>query len=310
MRKRFVELTWVKRLERILLFRAGNYFYRNSRRFYTFDLVDLNEQVGVDVQLDSSARYGILLQGPLIPNLTVLISSYYQRIYPGVPIVLSTWVGSDLSEFDNVSSANFQIVLSHRPSYSGPSNVNLQIESTRRGIQALNDYNCTHILKTRTDVLLQSPTFISYLHFMLNKGSEESIVFSSFNSFLFRLFSPSDQIQFGKFKNIEAYWGVELVTKETKFNFPEEYLFRKYLSGFDYSVDNTLGCYWDALSKFAVIADHEQLGQIWNKGTYTSLSFRWRSKVFPNNMTQISSWMWESFRKNPTYLQKIAAKLS
>ena len=300
---------WQKRLEEVLLFRTGNYIFKGSARFFTYDLVDLNEQVVIDTQFDSSAQYGILLQGPIIPRLTALISTYYKRLYPDVPIVISTWAGSDLSEFTHQPSTNFQIVLSDLPGDAGPSNVNLQITSTRKGIQALKGFKCTHILKTRTDVLLQSPTFISYLHFMLNKGGETSIVFSSFNSFLFRLFSPSDQIQFGKTKNVEAFWDVDLVGKGTKFDFPEEYLFKNYLRKYDYRLDDTIDSYWDALGKFAVIADHEQLGQIWNKGTYSSLVYRWRSNNFPNSMTQLSTWMWESIRKNPNYLKSVAAKL-
>ncbi len=300
---------WQKRLEEVILFRTGNYFFRYSRRFFSYDLVDLEEHVGGDSQFDSSARYGILLQGPVIPRLTKSISAYYERIYPDIPIVISTWADSDFADFAKSSSKNLKFVLSDLPSNPGPSNVNLQIISTRKGIEALKLQNCTHILKSRTDILLQSPTFISYLHFMLNKGYDNSIVFSSFNSFLFRLFSPSDQIQFGLVKNIEAFWDVELVARGTEFDFPEKYLFQNYIKRFGWHLDDTLDGYWKALSEFTVIADHEQLGQIWNKGAYTSLVFRWRSKIFPNSMTQLSAWKWEAIRENPAYLKGIKAKL-
>jgi hypothetical protein len=238
-------------------------------------------------------------------KVTFEICSFVKRCYPEAIIILSTWQDEDVSDFDSLIDSNFQICQSVKPDNHGPSNINLQIVSTNSGVDALFNQGCTHILKTRTDVLLGNPEFLNYLDWMEAKGNSNAIVFSSFNSFLFRFFSLTDQVMFGTTANISRYWSVDLILPSDGVEIPESYLFLKYLSSHGFQASESFTSYQAALRDFAVIADHEQLGQIWNKGTYTSLGYRWRGTRFPHRMSPLTSWHWEMNAQNESYLEKL-----
>jgi hypothetical protein len=275
----------------------------------TYDIVDVSKQ-GHLMQIRPDESIGVVIQGPIFKQLTFKMCDYLIKTYPKVKVVLSTWENEDISEFKTLLGKNFEICQSKKPSNSGPSNINLQILSTVTGINALSKFECTHILKTRTDVFLGNPQFLNYLSWMKRKGEPRSIVFSSFNSFLFRLYSPTDQVMFGTTADMTRYWSIDLVDQQEFVDFPEKYLFQKYLKSNGFDASETFSSYLTSLRKFAVIADHEQLGQVWNKGVFTSLSYRWRGNTFPNFMSPISAWLWESIKNENPYLQELYDKIT
>lgn len=273
--------------------------------FATYDVIDLPRQAHVVPPINDHAKIGIVIQGPIIPKKTLEICIFYKKIYPQVRIVLSTWESEDTEPFQGLRDERFAVIQSIKPDVSGPANINLQITSSIAGIEHLKDQGCTHILKTRTDILLGNSSFLNYLVWMHSKGKKHALVFSSFNSFIFRLFSPSDQVMFGEATHIERFWSIDLVPRNEKINFPEKYLFIKYLESYGYKTHEKLNNYLTALRDYSVIADHEQLGQIWNKGAYTALNYRWRGEKFPNRMTQLSSWHWEMLQDEFSYFEEL-----
>jgi hypothetical protein len=277
--------------------------------FATYDIVELNHEANKVPLIKESAQVGIVIQGQIIPRTTLEICTFYKKIYPQVQIVLSTWEGEDTDPFKGLEDDLFAIIQSVKPNAPGPSNINMQITSAVAGINQLRDRGCSHILKTRTDMLLGNSSFLNYLIWMHSKGKQNALVFSSFNSFLFRLFSPTDQVMFGKAIDIARFWSIDLVPNDQEIDFPEKYLFKKYLKLNGYETHEELKNYLTALRDYAVIADHEQLGQIWNKGTYTALNFRWRGEKFPNRMTQLSSWHWEMLKDEFSYFEKLSNSL-
>lgn len=287
-------------------FRSGN---SKADVIATFDLVDVSHQSQVG-EIHSDSQIGIVIQGPVIEGNTFNFCNFIQVTYPKVHIVLSTWDDEDVSKFKVLTKANFQIIQSKKPDFPGPSNINLQIVSSRAGIELLDKIGCSHILKTRTDIFLTNPQFLNYLIWAHSKGKVNAIVFSSFNSFLFRLFSLSDQVMFGSTADIAKYWKIDLVDKETSIAIPEVFLFSEYIKSLGYQPDENLESYLAALAEYAVIADHEQLGQIWNKGTFTTLSYRWRGKNFPHPMSPLSYWLWELSGKDISYFQRLREKIT
>lgn len=273
--------------------------------FATYDIIDLPRQAQVVPPIKDLAKIGIVIQGPIIPKKTLEICIFYKKIYPQVRIVLSTWESEDTEPFQGLRDERFAVIQSIKPDVSGPANINLQITSSIAGIEHLKDQGCTHLLKTRTDILLGNSSFLNYLVWMHSKGKKHALVFSSFNSFIFRLFSPSDQVMFGEVSHIERFWSIDLVPRDEKINFPEKYLFKKYLESYGYRTHEELNNYLTALRDYSVIADHEQLGQIWNKGAYTALNYRWRGEKFPNRMTQLSSWHWEMLQDDFAYFERL-----
>jgi hypothetical protein len=277
--------------------------------FATYDILELPHQGNEVPLMNDHVKVGIVIQGPIIPRTTLEICMFYKKIYPHVQIVLSTWEGEDSDPFKGLKDEHFAVIQSIKPDAPGPSNINMQITSTITGINQLGDLGCTHILKTRTDTFLGNSSFLNYLIWMHSKGKQHALVFSSFNSFLFRLFSPSDQVMFGEATDIARFWAIDLIPDDQEIDYPEKYLFKKYLESYGYKTKEELNNYLTALRDYTVIADHEQLGQIWNKGAYTALNYRWRGDKFPNRMTQLSSWHWEILQDELSYFEKLNALL-
>jgi hypothetical protein len=283
-------------------------FHSSSEKlnlFATYDIIELACQAYVVPPIKDHVKIGIVIQGPIIPRTTLEICMFYKRIYPQVRIVLSTWDSEDTQRFQGLQNERFAVIQSIKPDVSGPTNLNFQITSSIAGINHLKDQGCTHILKTRTDILLGNSSFLNYLVWMHSKGKQHALVFSSFNSFIFRLFSLSDQVMFGAATDIARYWSIDLVTDTQKIDFSEEYLFKNYLESYGYKTHQDINNYLTALRDYTVIADHEQLGQIWNKGAYTALNYRWRGEKFPNRMTQLSSWLWEMLQDELSYFEEL-----
>lgn len=283
-------------------------FHSSSEKlnlFATYDIIELACQAYVVPPIKDHLNIGIVIQGPIIPRTTLEICMFYKRIYPQVRIVLSTWDSEDTQRFQGLQDERFAVIQSIKPDVSGPKNINLQLTSSVAGINQLKDQGCSYILKTRTDILLGNSSFLNYLLWMHSKGKQHALVFSSFNSFMFRLFSPSDQVMFGEATDIARYWSVNLVADDQKIDFSEEYLFKNYLESYGYKTHQDIKNYLTALRDYTVIADHEQLGQVWNKGAYTALNHRWRGEKFPNRMTQLSSWHWEMLQDDLSYFERL-----
>lgn len=296
---------WSRYLD-FLLQKIGSGIFNSTKQFITFDRISLPQFESRGPMLFPDSRYGVVVQGPVIPKLTFEICNHFCRLFPTASIVLSTWTDQDISEFTNLGNANFELIVTKPPENRGPSNINLQLLSSRIGIEYLKSQGCTHVLKTRTDMVLHNPELFNFLQWNLLKGTDKAIVFSSFNSFLFRKYSPSDQVTFSTIENAMIYWGIDLVINDSIVSLPEEYIFKTYLRKNGFEVEDSLDSYWKSLSEFSVFADHDLLGQVWMKGSYSSLSYRWRSVVFPNTMTAITSWHWELMKTHPQYFCEIA----
>ena len=80
------------------------------------------------------ANSGILIQGPISnPDFLNRTISHYRRIYPTIPIVLSTWENdANLEKIQD--NRGLKLVLNTPPKSSGISNLNFQAKSTYAGI--------------------------------------------------------------------------------------------------------------------------------------------------------------------------------
>ncbi len=291
------------------LHKLFNWSSEKLNLFMAFDVLDVSGP-GHEVSLSrDDLTIGIVIQGPIFPRVTLEICKFYKKVYPDVYIVLSTWEGEHTSDIETLCDSKFIVIKSAIPDSPGQQNINFQIASSKAGITYLNGFGCTHILKTRTDILLGNSSFLNYLLWMHSKGKQNSLVFSSFNTFLFRPFSLSDQVVFGAASDMERFWAIDLIPANQGIDMPEKYLFTKYIESHGHKTLETFNNYLIALRDFSVVADHEQLGQIWNKGSYTALNYRWRGEKFPYLMTQITSWHWEMLQSDFSYFERINSEL-
>lgn len=238
---------------------------------------------------------GIVIQGAVIPSTTYRICLRYKSLYPEVRIVLSTWSTESQKDISKIRELGIHVIENVPPELPGPGNINSQIYSTRSGIEHLSHFPVRYILKNRSDCWLSSDYFLEYLYTLIVNFSQKDkrIVVPSYNSFLFRMYSPSDQIQFGSLEVLKLFWDCEFYDVNTQdYRFAESYLLRSALAreGVDVknSIEDSLEVYRD---KF-IIADNEQLGLVLNKGTKQAVGNRWAKDGYPQPMSEIQFWHW------------------
>ena len=125
----------------------------------------------------------------------------------------------------------------------------------------------------------------------------ERVVTTDFNSFLFRPYSPNDQLMFGSIETIFRFWSANLKRisdiSSTQEDFAEKVLLRTYLEDQGLTFDNShlqsLEIYRDLYS----FIDNEDLNLYWNKGTHRSLASRFPQQVFPSEFSfvRFTDWM-------------------
>lgn len=280
-----------------LLHRLFKFLNDRTNLIATYDLIDISNYRLSDDLITSRECVGIVVQGPVVGKTTKLSIDFLNMLFPSAKIVLSTWQNEDVDLFYRDEYSKMKLLINEKPNVPGFSNINLQIISSKSGIDYLAAQGCTHVLKIRSDVLITNPSSLNYL-MQLHQLTNSGIVFSSFNTFLNRLYSISDQLMFGSVDQLKTFWSVNLATSDQECETAESYLFKNYLLNFGFTPENTLVSYLQAISKFTVIIDHETLGQIWNKGTFTSLSKRWRDYNNDSELKQICTLDWIAIRND------------
>lgn len=299
-----------------IVFRAINWLDSRNETLTTLRVKPLKLKTSIlpenSMNRIKFSSVGIVLQGPVVPELTRLICSRYRSLYPEITIVLSTWANQNPNELRAIQQLGVEVLENDLPFESGPSNVNLQIITTRAGIDYCLNKNLRYVLKNRSDGWLSSDNFLEYLLFLLSNFSKNElrIVVPSYNSFLFRLYSATDQFQFAGIEAMSLFWGCALADSETlDFRFPESYLLRRYLHKIgrevSFTIEDSLSVYRD----YFVIADNECLGVVLNKGTKSDVSNRWANDGFPQTMSEIRFWQWLELQENTQSYIKLYEEL-
>jgi len=252
-------------------------------------------------------KVGILVQGQLIPDVTFGICRRYKTLYPNSKIVFSTWEGNKHRDIQGIKNLGIKVIQNKKPEFPGPSNINLQIISTKKGLDSLSELGVSLVLKNRSDGMLSSDYLLEYLQFLFEAYSDggKKIIIPGYNSFLFRLYSPTDQFQFGNMDVLQKYWSCPLAEDaRIEFRFAESYLLREYLSSLGRSVIFTIEDSLTVYRDFFVIADNAELGLVLNKGTKSEVSNRWANDGFPQTYSEIHNWQWIELQTNiETYLK-------
>ncbi len=295
----------VSRITTPILFRIINYLDEKNSTITTYRIKPLKTSLRRIQRHESLIpkfrKTGIVIQGPIVEKITVKICERYRELYPETRIVLSTWQNQNSLDLARIRRMGIHVLENVIPENAGPANVNLQIKSTISGINYCKSLKCEYVLKNRSDVLLSSDSFLENLHTLISTLSKNSkkIVIPSYNSFLFRLYSPTDQIQFGKINDLEEFWNSPTVEKDTQdFRFAESYLVRGYLSRSNRVIRNNIADSLLVLRDHFIVADNESLGLVLNKGTKADVSNRWGKQGFPEINSQITFWMWLDLESN------------
>jgi len=296
---------FMSRIATSILFRVIDYLDEKNSTITTYRIKPLKTSLRKVYPHESLVNRfretGIVIQGPIVPKITVKLCKRYKALYPETRIVLSTWQNQNSNDLASIREMGIHVLENVTPEHAGPANVNLQIKSTISGIIYCKSLKCKYVLKNRSDVLLSADTFLENLHTLFSTFSQDSkkIVIPSYNSFLFRLYSPTDQIQFGKIDVLEEFWNSPTVEKDTKdFRFAESYLLRGYLARSNRETKDTITDSLLVLRDHFIVADNESLGLVLNKGTKADVSNRWGKQGFPEISSQITFWIWLDLQSN------------
>lgn len=226
----------------------------------------------------SADRIAIVVQGPVITEDDFTLESLcaYRAYWPNTEVILSTWEGLDHGLRHRIESSGITVVTSPRPLFPGYCNVNLQLTSSRAGIDASHG---DFILKLRTDQRLCSDLALESLLSHASVFGQQRLVVVSLNTMKYRLFSVSDMLQFGTRDNMRTLWscppstyeGVRNDSRNTKLGdhslleIPEVYLMRHYLEARGIPYEWTQGSYKSILRDHFVVLNAEQLDLFWPK---------------------------------------------
>ena len=240
----------------------------------------------------------IILQGPIVyeNDFTLETIQLYKKTQPELLIIISTWSDEPQDKLEKIRNTGAEVVISNPPSNRGPRNINLQIISTKAGIDRAQKLGALYIAKSRTDQRLYAPQFSLMLHALLATfpyktpfpKQKERIVICSHETLKYRLYAATDQFMFGTLHDLSNYWNAPLdsripghesaaktIREATLQKTCESYLEQHY---FEYvgrktplSLRNSLEIFVDHF----IIVDKNSLDLYWPKyGSHTEERFR------------------------------------
>ncbi|MFN7977140.1 MAG: WavE lipopolysaccharide synthesis family protein [Vicinamibacterales bacterium] len=177
-----------------------------------------------------ASRDAIVVQGPVSPYTTAYVVRAMRAAHADASIILSTWDDTAVEDLDAIRPWVDQIVTSVRPATAGIQNRNLQIVSTRAGLEAAAARGARYVLKTRTDLAVLQPAVFDQARWWWDRvgheaaqraGLRERIVVPSCYTRAFLLYHPSDLVQLGTLADLTAFWSAPLDPREGSLLAPE-----------------------------------------------------------------------------------------
>jgi WavE lipopolysaccharide synthesis protein len=166
-----------------------------------------------------SAVNTIVVQGPVMKGVTAYVLRILAALNPHDLVLLSTWNDTDPALLDEVSPIADDVVTSARPPIAGVQNRNLQIVSTRAGVERAIELGARTILKTRTDLaILSQSVFLQAGRWLQNfdasrarsLGLHDRLIVPSNYTRKYLLYHPSDLAMLGAAEDLALYWSAPL----------------------------------------------------------------------------------------------------
>lgn len=168
---------------------------------------------------DGAHASAIVVQGPIVPYTTAYVVRAMSARHPEAAIVLSTWDDTPFDLVDAVRPWTDDIVLSPRPAVAGIQNRNLQIVSTRAGIDRAVARGATTVLKTRTDLAVLQPDLFAQARWWCDRlgseaarraGQRDRLIVPTSYTRKYLLYHPSDLVMLGHADDLARYWSAPL----------------------------------------------------------------------------------------------------
>lgn len=287
----------------------SEYLTWKARPMFSFQLD--SKSIKNDISPFSTA---LIIQGPIIKDdyFTLNTVMFYKNIFPKCHIILSTWDDYDCIEFEEFCT----VIKSNKPDKPGMSNINYQLISTSNGLKKARELNCKYVLKTRTDQRIYSKDIDTYFKNLLktNLYSGQKLIILNFNTFKFRLYTPSDMLMFGEIDEMMLFWSnliysekshkkLESQILNSKITCPESYLFLSFLIKKNEKIFWNLNHSIMLIVKYFIIVDKNTVDLFWPK--YSNEEDRWKNYKINSIHEEINFLEWLYFNNNPINIDAI-----
>ena len=299
----------LNRINSLLLRLIKEYFVILTNQFLIFEIKKYKIDDVKPIEKYSN-EIGIVIQGPLNKqnNFSLQTIKFLKRKYPNVFMVLSTWEGEDEESLLILKELGVKCIKSKLPKNIGIKNINLQIFSSKVGLEFLKKSGCKYALKMRTDQSLnESNDFIGFFlniltqfyHKNLNEYPlNKKLIISSLNTFKNRYYGVSDMLMFGEIEDMEKYWTPKFDTKklsdivvENDNHFfmrqetAEGYLICEFMKAVSHEPKWTEEDHRSFMAKFFVLIDHCSVGHFWFKNKW------WMRNNSSNEYLSFGDWL-------------------
>jgi len=266
-------------------------------------------------------QFAIVIQGQIIKenDFTLETVKIYKKHFSDALIILSTWEDEPLAIIKRFEGLGITILLNEKPDYTGTSNINLQIVSSRNGMRKARELGAEYALKTRTDQRIYAPNVADYLYnitevFPVRGGynQKKRIVGMSLNTFKYRMYGLSDMLIYGHIDDMMLYWDVSLdqrvftaeeaeesgstLRKFAMWRVCEVYLTTEFLIKVGRTLGWSLKDSWEAFADHFCIVDKEQLDIFWAKPP--RLEYKWLSYTGMVKFQEITFREWLNIYNN------------
>lgn len=243
------------------------------------------------VKSRTSKDHAILIQGPLLEDVTPWVIRACKILNPGIPIILSTWRGGDLRILVGLNAYVDYTILSDIPKNSGYQNRNLLIHGVQQGIEFAQSMGFKWILKIRTDTMLTNESIANDIFLQMESnnavqatmgGLKSRLLTTDIYTRLFVPYHPSDMIMAGTTSDMSLYWGVNSDNRMINLGdqfwqsmtlekasahglFTETYLGGSFAARINWQMKYTLQDNFDFFKRLFYIINQRDLGVVWAK---------------------------------------------
>jgi len=237
------------------------------------------------------ADSAIVVQGPIVPEVTPHVLRVMSALHPRHLLILSTWTDTDPALMAEVGPLVDEVVASRRPDPPGVQNRNLQIVSTLAGIDRAIALGARTVLKTRTDLAVLNKYVFSEARWWLDHignqtvraaGLHQRIMVPQSFTRKYLLYHPSDLVMLGDARDLRTYWATPLDSRSGSLTSPEwrdraiadvnmdghpseSYLGLNFCRSIGRATPGTLDDSWTFYRDFFVVTDNDWFDLLWFK---------------------------------------------
>jgi len=236
---------------------------------------------------ESQTRIALVIQGPIIMDEDFTLESirFYKKTFENLFIIVSTWEDTHQEILSLLNQEEVTVILSKKPNYSGPLNINLQIESSKAGVLRAKEMGAEFVYKSRTDQRMYKDLtrFLISLQqtFPIKNdlGQTAPIIACSFTTLKYRPYGIGDMLMFGHISDMQDYWDSKYDMREipnlehdklsildyAKIRLAETYLCTNYLLKKGYDLKWSVEDSWRVYSDIFCVVDAEMFDLLWFK---------------------------------------------